>query len=63
MLEPAGPGEEGWLRASIEAQGLDRVVGALALIDAPFRIEQPEALRTAVLALAARLAERASAPG
>jgi predicted DNA-binding transcriptional regulator YafY len=55
-------GEEGWLRASLGARRLGWVAGVLALIDAPFRIEQPEALRTEVHALAARLAERPSRP-
>jgi predicted DNA-binding transcriptional regulator YafY len=56
------PGMAGWLRVSLEARQLDWVAGTLALIDAPFRIEQPEALRDRVLALAAKLAERAAAP-
>jgi predicted DNA-binding transcriptional regulator YafY len=59
LLEPA-PGEEGWLRVSVGAQRLGWVAGVLALIDAPFRIEQPEALRSEVLALADRLSGRAS---
>jgi predicted DNA-binding transcriptional regulator YafY len=63
LLEPvpaAEAGEEGWTRASIEASRLDWVAGMLALLDAPFRIEQPEALVTAVQALAARLTMRAA---
>ena len=44
---------------AIEAAHLDWVAGVLALLDAPFRIERPEALRQEVRALARRLAERA----
>ncbi|GAA4735208.1 WYL domain-containing protein [Amnibacterium soli] len=63
ILEPLPAdeaGEEGWIRVVLEAARLDWVAGVLALLDAPFRIEQPEALRTEVLALAARLSDRAS---
>jgi predicted DNA-binding transcriptional regulator YafY len=62
VLEPL-PDEEGWVRLSLEAQHLDWVAAALAAIDAPFRIEQPAALRTEVLALAERLTARVADPG
>lgn len=55
--------EEGWVRVSLEARALGWVAGVLALIDAPFRIEQPQELRREVLALAGRLADRAADPG
>jgi predicted DNA-binding transcriptional regulator YafY len=55
-------GEEGWLRVELEAARLDWVAGVLALLDAPFHIEQPEPLRAEVLALARRLSVRASDP-
>ncbi len=58
-VEPAD--EEGWVRVSLEASHLGWVAGVLASLDAPFRIEQPEALRSEVVALADRLAERAHA--
>jgi predicted DNA-binding transcriptional regulator YafY len=58
VLEPVA-GEEGWLRATLEAQHLGWVAGVLALLDAQFRIEEPERLRAEVTALAARLQARA----
>ena len=57
---PAEAGEDGWVRVALEAQHLDWVAGVVALVDAPFVVEEPERLREAVLALAARLAERAA---
>ncbi len=63
ILEPVAAeeaGEEGWIRVVLEAAHLDWVAGVLALLDAPFRIEQPEALRSEVLALAGRLSARAA---
>ena len=60
-LEPAA-GEEGWVRVSLEASRLDWVAGVLGQLDAPFRIEQPEALRSEVRALAARLAAQVGDP-
>jgi predicted DNA-binding transcriptional regulator YafY len=59
VLEPVA-GEEGWIRATLEAQHLGWVAGVLALLDAPFRIEEPERLRAEVRALAARLHGRAA---
>ncbi|GAA2752401.1 helix-turn-helix transcriptional regulator [Amnibacterium kyonggiense] len=61
VLEPA-PEEEGWVRVLLEAARLDWVAGALALLDAPFRIERPAALRDEVLRLADRLRARAADP-
>ena len=65
-LAPFVPEEEaggtGWSRVALEAAHLGWVAGVLALIDAPFRIEQPDALRAEVRALAARLAERVADP-
>lgn len=55
-------GGTGWSRVALEAAHLGWVAGVLALIDAPFRIEQPDALRAEVRALAARLAERVTDP-
>jgi predicted DNA-binding transcriptional regulator YafY len=60
-VQPAA--EAGWVRVSLEASRLGWVAGVLASLDAPFRIEQPDALRREVAALAARLAERAEADG
>lgn len=51
--------DEGWVLMTIEAARLDWVAGALAQLDAPFHIEQPDALRAEVRALADRLAARA----
>jgi predicted DNA-binding transcriptional regulator YafY len=65
ILEPVPAdeaGEEGWFRVALEAAHLDWVAGVLALLDAPFRIEQPEPLRAEVLALARRLSVRAADP-
>ena len=56
----AEAGEGGWIRVTLEAQHLEWVAGVLALIDAPFRIEEPERLRAVLLALAGRLVERAT---
>ena len=63
VLQPvpaAEAGEDGWVRVALEAQHLDWVAGVLALVDAPFVVEEPARLRDAVLALAARLTERAA---
>jgi predicted DNA-binding transcriptional regulator YafY len=54
------PAEGDWVRVSLEASRLGWVAGVLAQLDAPFRIEQPEALRREVTALAGRLAARAA---
>ncbi|MGT2426338.1 helix-turn-helix transcriptional regulator [Amnibacterium kyonggiense] len=62
VLEPL-PGEDGWTRVSLEAARLDWVAGVLALLDAPFRVEQPAALREEVRRLADRLRARAADPG
>ncbi|WP_419817471.1 helix-turn-helix transcriptional regulator [Glaciibacter flavus] len=58
-VEPDADG----VRVELRAQNLGWVAGILAMLDAPFRIERPEALRTEVLALASRLRSRANDPG
>ena len=55
------PDEAGWVRVRLVAVRLDWVPGALAGLDRPFVIEQPEALRTLVHDLALRLADSADA--
>jgi predicted DNA-binding transcriptional regulator YafY len=47
--------EDGWLRVVLHAERLEWVAGKLAVIDRPFVIEHPRALRDSVLALAQRL--------
>ena len=52
---PAAEDGEGWLRVFLHAERLDWVAGRLAVIDRPFVIEFPQALRDRVFALAQRL--------
>ncbi|MFE0491780.1 MULTISPECIES: helix-turn-helix transcriptional regulator [Streptomyces] len=49
-----------WLQVFLRAERLEWVAGILAMLDRPFIIQQPEALRTVVLALGHRLAERST---
>jgi predicted DNA-binding transcriptional regulator YafY len=46
---------EGWLRVSLHAELLEWVAGRLAVIDRPFVIEHPHALRATVFAMGRRL--------
>jgi predicted DNA-binding transcriptional regulator YafY len=55
------PLDDGWHLVVLEAARLDWVAAELAALDAPFVVEQPEALLREVRALAARLAQRAGA--
>ncbi|GAA4545900.1 helix-turn-helix transcriptional regulator [Amycolatopsis samaneae] len=48
-----------WLRAGIRARRLDWIPPRLALLDRPFVIERPEALRELVRSFAGRLADHA----
>ncbi|MEV6606677.1 YafY family protein [Kutzneria sp. NPDC051319] len=50
---------DSWVRARIRAQELDWIPPLLAALDRPFVIEQPDALRDLVRALASRLAGHA----
>jgi predicted DNA-binding transcriptional regulator YafY len=56
-IDPATP----WVRARIRARQLDWIPPVLAALDRPFVVEQPDALRDLVRALAARLASHADA--
>ncbi|AYF97768.1 helix-turn-helix transcriptional regulator [Protaetiibacter intestinalis] len=47
--------DDGWLRIELRAERLDWVAAAIAGLDRPFVIEQPDELRDEVRALAARL--------
>jgi predicted DNA-binding transcriptional regulator YafY len=58
VLEEAGD----WTRARIRAQRLEWIPPLLAALDRPFVVEQPEALRDLVRALAGRLAGYADVP-
>ncbi|MGW4529060.1 helix-turn-helix transcriptional regulator [Amycolatopsis sp. NPDC004378] len=53
--------DPGWVRARIRAQRLDWIPPLLAALDRPFVVEQPDALRELVQALAGRLAGYARA--
>jgi predicted DNA-binding transcriptional regulator YafY len=53
--------DDGWVRVRLRAERLDWIPGVLARLDHPFVIEQPDALRDHVHALARRLAENADA--
>lgn len=52
---PAAEDGEGWLRVFLHAERLEWVACRLAVIDRPFVIEYPQALRDNVFALAQRL--------
>jgi predicted DNA-binding transcriptional regulator YafY len=62
-LEEIAIGDRGtrWTRARIRAQQLDWIPPLLAALDRPFVVEQPDALRDLVRALATRLAAHADA--
>ena len=62
---PAQGEEQRWFRAELRAERLDWLPPALAALDLPFVIEQPDELRGLTLALADRLTDsaRRSAPG
>jgi predicted DNA-binding transcriptional regulator YafY len=59
-LEEIDPGTS-WVRARIRAQRLEWIPPLLAALDRPFVVEQPDALRDLVRALASRLAGHADA--
>ncbi|WP_199191550.1 helix-turn-helix transcriptional regulator [Amycolatopsis sp. CA-126428] len=59
-LEELDPGTS-WVRARIRAQRLEWIPPLLAALDRPFVVEQPDALRDLVRALASRLAGHADA--
>jgi predicted DNA-binding transcriptional regulator YafY len=52
---PEAEDGEGWLRVFLHAECIEWVAGRLAVIDRPFVIEYPQALRDNVFALAQRL--------
>lgn len=56
-VTPVPPAEhgEGWLRVFLHAERLEWVAGRLAVIDRPFVIEYPQALRDKVFALGQQL--------
>ena len=56
----AGTGD-GWLRVFLRAERLEWVAGTLAMLDRPFVIESPQALRDMVAALGQRLIAAAGA--
>jgi predicted DNA-binding transcriptional regulator YafY len=60
-VTPASPPDtadgEDWLRVFLRAERLEWVAGTLAMLDRPFVIQQPEALKAVVLALGRRLTE------
>ena len=60
VLEETGSGAD-WTRARIRAQRLEWIPPLLAALDRPFVVEEPEALRDLVRALAGRLADYADA--
>jgi predicted DNA-binding transcriptional regulator YafY len=63
-VTPLDPGAEnggGWLRLFLRAERLEWVAGTLAMLDSPFIIEHPQALRDAVTALGQRLITAAGA--
>ena len=65
-VTPAGPDNEtadGWLRVFLRAERLEWVAGTLAMLDSPFVIEHPQALRDVVTALGQRLITAAEAGG
>jgi predicted DNA-binding transcriptional regulator YafY len=59
-FEPADPG---WVRVRIRAERLDWVPGILATLELPFVVEEPDALRPGVRALAERLLATAGTDG
>ena len=63
-ITPAHPGPEqadGWLQVFLRAERLEWVAGTLAMLDSPFVIEHPPALRDVVTALGQRLITAAGA--
>ncbi|RSM84617.1 YafY family transcriptional regulator [Kibdelosporangium aridum] len=59
-LKEIDPGTS-WVRARIRAERLEWIPPLLAALDRPFVVEQPDALRDLVRALASRLADHADA--
>ena len=65
-VTPASPDAEtddGWLRVFLRAERLEWVAGTLALLDRPFVIEYPQALRDVATALGQRLITMAKDDG
>lgn len=62
VVEPV-PDSDGWVRVRLHAERLDWVPAALAGLDRPFVVEEPDALRDQVRDLARRLADSAANPG
>ena len=60
-VEPGAGNGDGWLRVFLRAERLEWVAGTLAMLDSPFIIEYPEALRNVVTALGQRLITAAGA--
>ncbi|WP_435175802.1 helix-turn-helix transcriptional regulator [Actinacidiphila sp. bgisy145] len=63
-VAPASPPDAAdghdWLQVFLRAERLEWVADTLAMLDRPFIIQQPEALKAVVLALGRRLAERSA---
>ncbi|WP_335983702.1 helix-turn-helix transcriptional regulator [Streptomyces sp. CA2R106] len=63
-VAPASPPDAAdghdWLQVFLRAERLEWVAGTLAMLDRPFIIQQPEALKAVVIALGRRLAERSA---
>jgi predicted DNA-binding transcriptional regulator YafY len=65
-VTPASPDTQeadGWLRVFLRAERLEWVAGTLAMLDSPFVIEHPQALRDVVTALGQRLITAANEDG
>jgi predicted DNA-binding transcriptional regulator YafY len=60
-VDPQAEKGDGWLRVFLRAERLEWVAGTLAMLDSPFIIEYPLALRDVVAALGGRLIMAADA--
>jgi predicted DNA-binding transcriptional regulator YafY len=60
-VDPQAEKGDGWLRVFLRAERLEWVAGTLAMLDSPFIIEYPLALRDVVAALGKRLITTADA--
>ena len=61
--DPDAEQEDGWLRVFLRAERLEWVVGTLAMLDSPFIIEYPQALRDLAAGLGQRLIMAANDDG
>jgi predicted DNA-binding transcriptional regulator YafY len=60
-VDPGAGKDDGWLRVFLRAERLEWVAGTLAMLDSPFIIEHPPALRDVAAALGQRLITAADA--